>query len=118
MPILLEENYHFIGVLRPSYYSAARRVHAIVERTRPPLPQRRFSMTRAFYTAPRYSRYSSTYVSALCGSARDYPTIQELLRDGEVDRTGDILEVTCKHCKRMLDKYLGSFDLNSPDWEV
>jgi hypothetical protein len=118
MPIYLEENLNFIGILRPSRYSAATKVHAIVERERAPqsLPPWRRN-TLGYYTV-RSVAASSVLHYALCGSARWYASVAQLVRDGQVDRIDDTNAVTCKHCKRILEKYLGKFDLNNPDWEV
>ncbi len=97
MPLQLDENLTLIGVLSPDRFSHARKVHAIVKATRP---------------------YSWTAHFAPCGNARWYSGVDNLVRDGRIDTTGDVLDVTCKLCKKYLDKYLGKFDLSNPDWEV
>ncbi len=112
MPFYLEENLSFIGVLRPGN-SYARKVHAIVERERrPPTFRGGSGSSRFTFHLPREFQY------ALCGSARWYTSISNLVRDGRITLTNDTSTVTCKHCKRILDKYLGKFDLSNPDWEI
>jgi hypothetical protein len=112
MPVYLEENLNFIGVLRPTRFSAATKVHAIVERERAPQSTSGGYYTIRTFAVPRAIHY------ALCGSARWYASIAQLVRDGQVDIIDDTNAVTCKHCKRILEKYLGKFDLNNPDWEI
>ena len=110
MPFYLEENLSFIGVLRPDN-SYARKVHAIVERERRP-PTFGGSRTAFIYSLPREYQY------ALCGSARWYTSVANLVRQGRITHTDDTSTVTCKLCKRILEKYLGKFDLSNPDWEI
>ena len=111
MPFYLEDGLSFIGVLRPGAYDYSTKVHAIVERERRP-PRPYGSSSSIFYSMPREYHY------ALCGGARWYVSIANLVRDGRIDRTGDTNTVTCKLCKKQLEKYLGKFDLNNPDWEI
>jgi hypothetical protein len=117
MPIYLEENLNFIGVLRPNRYSTATKVHAIVERERTSQTSPFWRSSGGYYTV-RSAAASSVLHYALCGSARWYASVAQLVRDGQIDRIDDTNVVTCKHCKRILEKYLGKFDLNNPDWEI
>jgi hypothetical protein len=110
MPFYLEDGLSFIGVLHPGA-SYARKAHAIVERERRP-PTYGGRRTSFIYSLPREYQY------ALCGGARWYTSVSNLVRDGRITRTEDISAVTCKHCKRVLEKYLGRFDLSNPDWEI
>ena len=110
MPLYLEEGLSFIGVLHPGI-SFARKVHAIVERERRP-PTFGGRRTTFIYSLPREFQY------ALCGSARWYVSVSELVRQGRITHTDDTSAVTCKHCKRILEKYLGKFDLSNPAWEI
>ena len=114
MPFQLEDGLNFIGVLRPSRHAYARRIHAVVERIR--VRPRRRPSRRLYFTTPELTM--PTYHFSLCGQARWYASVDRMVRDGQIDRTGDVFHVDCKLCKKQLEKYLGSFDLSNPDWEV
>ena len=106
MPVRLEDGHEFIGVQRPntSWYNT--KTHAVAKITAP----------TAFTGLVSYRQREENYYYCLCGVARHYVTANTLNSRGGIDKTGDILDVTCKTCVRILKKYLGDYDVIQ--WEI